>query len=379
MNAWPTVPLRGVIGHRKEFIVIDDTQEYKRCRVQLHARGVILRDTVSGADIKTKRQQVCRAGDFLVAEIDAKIGGFGLVPKTLDGAVVSSHYFLFGVDEARLDKRYLDYYCHTERFRQQVEAQGSTNYAAIRPIDVLQYTIPLPPLAEQQALVARLDTLAEKTRQLQAHLGAADKASSALLLSLHHNLATGRSVRLGDVIALDEMPEPVKPEGLYPQVGVRGFGGGLFAKAATAGTDTAYKAFNRLYTDAIVLSQVKGWEGAIALCPPELNGMFVSPEYRTFRCTVTEGSPAYLGELVKTEWFWSRLQDATRGVGARRERTRPEQFLDIQLPMPTLAAQQRIAEILAKQTPLKARHAAIREANAALLPATLERVFARPA
>ena len=57
-----------------------------------------------GAEIKTKEQQVCRAGEFLVAEIDAKLGGYGLVPDSLDGAIVSSHYFLFGVNDAKLDR-----------------------------------------------------------------------------------------------------------------------------------------------------------------------------------------------------------------------------------------------------------------------------------
>ena len=73
MKAWPITPLSDVLRHRKEFITIDDTHQYKRCRVQLHAKGVLLRDAVSGADIKTKKQQVCRAGEFLVAEIDAKM------------------------------------------------------------------------------------------------------------------------------------------------------------------------------------------------------------------------------------------------------------------------------------------------------------------
>ena len=88
-----------VIQQRRDFVFIDDFNEYKRCRVQLHAQGVVLRDKVSGAEIKTKRQQVCRAGDFLVAEIDAKVGGFGIIPDDLDRALVSSHYFLFEVDQ----------------------------------------------------------------------------------------------------------------------------------------------------------------------------------------------------------------------------------------------------------------------------------------
>jgi len=81
---FPMVPLGQTIRHRKEFIQINDLETYKRCRVQLHAKGIVLRDMVSGSEIKTKEQQVCRAGEFLVAEIDAKVGGFGVVPDDLD-------------------------------------------------------------------------------------------------------------------------------------------------------------------------------------------------------------------------------------------------------------------------------------------------------
>ena len=107
-NGWEIVPLEQVMRHRKEFVTVDDLKSYKRCRAQVRAQGIVLRDVVEGSSIKTKNQQVCRAGEFLVAEIDAKVGGFGIVPLELDGAIVSSHYFLFTIDENLLDERYLN-------------------------------------------------------------------------------------------------------------------------------------------------------------------------------------------------------------------------------------------------------------------------------
>ena len=160
--AWPIVPLGEVVDYRKEFITIDDLQTYRRPRIQLHAQGIILRDEIPGAMIKTKKQQIVKAEDFLVAEIDAKVGGFGIVPDNLEGAIVSSHYFLFRHRPARLDNRFLGWFIKTPSFRQQVEAQGSTNYAAIRPADVLSYEIPLPPLDEQHRIVARIEEFASK-------------------------------------------------------------------------------------------------------------------------------------------------------------------------------------------------------------------------
>lgn len=179
--AWVQVPLGEVVDHRKEFISIDDLQTYRRPRVQLHAQGIVLRDAVPGALIKTKKQQVVRAGEFLVAEIDAKVGGFGVVPDELDGAIVSSHYFLYGHRPDRLDNKYLGWFVKTRAFREQVEAQGSTNYAAIRPADVLGYKIPLPPLEEQRRIVARIEALAAKVEEARGLRRVAIEEGSAFL------------------------------------------------------------------------------------------------------------------------------------------------------------------------------------------------------
>ena len=200
MNAaWPMAPLGKVLRHRKEFVTIDDLQTYKRCRVQLHAQGVVLRDDVAGVEIKTKKQQVCLPGEFLVAEIDAKVGGFGIVPDHLAGAVVSSHYFLFTLDEEVLDRRFLDYFIRTPAFRDQVRAQGSTNYAAIRPADVFDYVIPLPPLEEQRRIVARIEALA-------AHVEGAKELRRQASLESRAAINSARRALIGHEAASDWIP-----------------------------------------------------------------------------------------------------------------------------------------------------------------------------
>lgn len=370
-NCWPLVKLGDVLLQRKGFITIDDNQTYVRPRVQLHALGIVLRDRISGAEIKTKKQQISQAGNFLVAEIDAKMGGFGIVPDRLDGAIVSSHYFLFEVQPEKLLREYLGYYCKTKGFRNQVEAQGSTNYAAIRPSHVLSYLVPLPTIEEQRRIVDRIDAVQQKLQSVEILRSAIEVDLQSLFLSLHND--SGMRCKLGDLIELYEDKERIQPTASYPQVGVRGFGGGLFPKAAVSGTETTYKTFNRLYEDAIVLSQVKGWEGAIAICPKSLSGMFLSPEYRTFRCKPEMTTPKYMQEVVRSKWFWKYLQDATRGVGARRERVRPEKFLAIELHMPSLAEQEIIVAMLSALQIVRRLRAQAQPAIDALFPSVLDR------
>lgn len=180
-TTWSEVPLDRLIQHRKEFIRIDDLQIYKRCRVQVDAKGIVLRDSVYGSEVKTKKQQVCHAGDFLVAEIDAKMGGYGIVPEDLEGAIVSSHYFLYTIDEGKLDRKFLDFFIRTSTFRDQVAAQGSTNYAEIRPDNVLEYQIPLPPSEEQQRIVGRIEELVAKVEEARGVRSQAIKAEESLI------------------------------------------------------------------------------------------------------------------------------------------------------------------------------------------------------
>ena len=202
-STWPVVELGRVLTHRKEFIEIDDLTTYARPRVRLHAQGIVQRDRVLGAEIKTKKQQVCRPGEFLVAEIDAKVGGFGIVPDELDGALVSSHYFLFQIDSSKLDRRFLDFYSRTRGFREQVEAQGSTNYAAIRPADVLAYEVPLPPLPEQRRIVERIEAITGKVEEARRLREEADAAAKAFVFARISALYPNDScwVRVSDAVA----------------------------------------------------------------------------------------------------------------------------------------------------------------------------------
>ncbi len=162
MGKFPNVRLGTFLRERKEFITIDDFESYKRAKVQWYGKGIILRDKVSGINVKTKKQQVVRTDEFVVAEIDAKDGSFGVTPKELDGAIVSSHYFVYEIDESVCLPAYLEWYVRTNNLQSLVRAQGSTNYSAIRSYTIYDYEIPLPPLSEQHQIVERVGTLATR-------------------------------------------------------------------------------------------------------------------------------------------------------------------------------------------------------------------------
>ena len=111
-----------------------------------------------------KRHQFAKAGQVILSEIWAKKGAIGIVPPEGESALITSHFFLFNIVEQKLLPAYMKWLLQGNYFARYLEneARGTTGYAAIRPKQFLAMEIPLPPLAEQQRIVARIEALAGK-------------------------------------------------------------------------------------------------------------------------------------------------------------------------------------------------------------------------
>ncbi len=375
---WPRVRLGEVLRLDLDKVPVDAVTSYPMVGVLSFGRGLFEREPIENGKTSYRFFYRLRAEHVVMSQLFGWEGALALSSEKFAGKFLSPQFPTFLCDDSRLDREFLGWLMKRPSLWEDLGSRASgmgDRRRTLNPESLFACEIPLPPLAEQQRIVARIEALAAEIHEAQTLRLEALERAEAFITSIHTKLAGTRVKRLGDVVRLDEESVRVFPDESYPQVGVKSFGAGLFPKAATLGMDTTYRAFNRLYPGALVLSQVKGWEGAVAVCPDELAGWFVSPEYRTFRCIESEAHPAYLSVLVRTEWFWGRLGHATRGVGARRERTRPEQFLGIELPMPDVEQQVVAEKMFAEVDTLKRHQADTTVELDALLPAVLDRAF----
>jgi type I restriction enzyme, S subunit len=386
-NHWPIVQLGQVLRHRKEFNTIDDLTNYKRPRVQLHVQGIVLRDEIPGALIKTKTQQVCRAGEFLVAEIDAKVGGFGIVPPALDGAIVSSHYFLFVIDETKLDRRFLDFFIRTPAFREQITAQGSTNYAAIRPLHVLGYEIPLPPLAEQRRVVARIEELAAQIHDART---LRHQAAEEVVVLVPSGMADTFK-RLGQehtTKKLEKLCDVVRGGSPRPAGSPLYYGGDIpFMKVGDLTKDDGMYLFETSATVNELGREQSRYIEADTLMLTNSGATLGVPKITRIAGCFNDGSQAflnldssvekeYLYYLFKSKTLWFREQLA-RGQGQPNLNTDMTKQMDV--PVPPLPEQRRIvAELDALQAEVDALKRLQADTAAeldALLPSILDKAF----
>lgn len=180
------VPVGEAITQRKEFVTIDDETEYQLITVQLHGRGIRKRERKFGQEIKMKKQQVLRPNDLVVAEIDAKVGGFGLVPAELSGSIVSSHYFVYEIDEEKIDLRYLDWFLRSGLPEEAIQpyVKGSTNYASVRQHHFPLLELRLPSLPWQQDFLEAFDKLEQVRMEAQEKADALQSELRELVPSL---------------------------------------------------------------------------------------------------------------------------------------------------------------------------------------------------
>ena len=181
---WPRVRLCEVLRRANETIQAEPTTEYHEISVRLWGKGVVERGRVTGAEIPNRRF-VARAGQLIISRIDARHGAIGLVPESLDGALVTNDFPLFDVDLEKLLPTFLGWLSRTRDFVELCKraSEGTTNRVRLSEERFLALEIPLPPLAEQRRVVARIEELAAQIHEARTLRHQAAEETDPLLLN----------------------------------------------------------------------------------------------------------------------------------------------------------------------------------------------------
>jgi len=167
-KAWPLVKLGEVLEKSQNWVNLNAQEEYKEVTVRLWGKGVTLRGMVTGSQIAGSRRLQVHSNQFILSRIDARNGAFGLIPDELDNAVVSNDFPVFDIHQNRLIPKYLHWLSKTRNFVESCKSvsEGTTNRVRLKEDKFIQIEIPLPPLAEQQRIVAKIERLAGKIEEI---------------------------------------------------------------------------------------------------------------------------------------------------------------------------------------------------------------------
>ena len=90
-KAWQQHKLGDLLTRSGEAAQPAADAEYKEITIRLWGKGVLERGRISGAAVNGRRF-IARKNQFIASRIDARNGAMGIVPETLDGALVTNDF-----------------------------------------------------------------------------------------------------------------------------------------------------------------------------------------------------------------------------------------------------------------------------------------------
>lgn len=333
-----------------------------------------------GSEIKAAKLYRVQQGDFVYNRLFAWKGSFAVATEYNDGCFVSNEFPCFTANNERLDPQFLWYYFSRESAWN--DALGLSHGATptsrnrLKEEHFLRLQIPLPPLEEQLRIVAGVDRLAAKIEEAQQLVRDCDTRSNGLLMAEFRRIADRAPRRpLGEVAPLIRRPAEIDPAMEYPQVSVRSFGRGTFHNPPLLGNEITWQKPYLVKCGDILVSNIKAWEGAIAVAGPDDDGRYGSHRYLTFVPVGGVATAHFLCFYLLSPEGLYHVGEASPGSADRNRTLSSKKMLDICVPVPAIESQRQFDRLLLKMISVRTTRAEASRARDALIPAILERAF----
>ena len=255
--------------------------------------------------------------------------------------------------------------------------QGTAN-VSLKEKDIAKMEISLPPIDKQRRVVATLSRVSDAVSVVRNLRLDQERDIKGLLGGTFGKIAADALCRpLDEVAPLVRRPITVESNEMYAELGVRSFGKGTFHKPSLSGLEIGTKRIFQIQPGDLVFSNVFAWEGAIAVARQEDAGRVGSHRFITCVANPAIATAEFLCFYFLTDEGLERIGKASPG-GAGRNRTLGITALErIPVPVPSIDAQRKFGELLAKVGMLRKLQAEADASLDALLRSVLSKAFAR--
>jgi type I restriction enzyme, S subunit len=187
-------------------------------------------EEVLASNAPSRARKIINTNDVIFALVRPTLKRIALVPHILNGEVASTGFMVLK-SKNRINPSYLFYFLTSEEFINLIKPlERGTSYPAITESDMNSQFISLPPLAEQQAIVEKLDAAFVAFSRLEAIYKDNKKNAKALFENELNRIFTQKGEgwqekKLGEVCILQrgyDLPVQNRKHGKFPLVSSNG-------------------------------------------------------------------------------------------------------------------------------------------------------------
>lgn len=150
-------------------------------------------------------------------------------------------------------------------------------------------------------------------------------------------------VQIKEFLTRNKTAITVQDEITYQRVTIRIRNGGVILRDEVKGTEIGTKKQFRVSAGQFILSKIDARNGAMGIIPENLDGAIVTQDFLAYDIDTTKINPQYLVLVSTTKQFIDFCQSCSSGT-TNRQRVDENKFLNIQIPLPLLAEQNKLVE-----------------------------------
>lgn len=166
MSDWKKTKTGEFLKQYKNIESIKNEINYKLVTIS-NTGNIYLRKIELGSLIKANKLYKINHSSFIYSRLSIHSGAFGLVPKDLDGAVVTDEMPVFKIDEKKIDMDFFIFSIRSHDFIFQLsQLTKGVGRVRVKESNFLNLEIYLPPLQEQKQIAEKLKLGEEKQKIL---------------------------------------------------------------------------------------------------------------------------------------------------------------------------------------------------------------------
>jgi len=356
-------------------ITIEDHIEYRRVKIRMKNKGILVRDRVMGKEIGTKKQFLIEKGQFLLSKIDARNGAFGLATDEVDGAIITADFFAYEIDKERIEPYFLVLLTTTKQFQKfaQGASRGTTGRQRIDEKSFLDVKIPLPSLEKQREIIQdiilykkqmktlkeeypkllndfnkNIFTIEEKNDNLLNHISFKKLKQWSVSALIDNDFTYNKKYHLEKIknfLTRNRTKIIIDDNTYYNRVTIRSKNNGVAIRDRVIGKSIGTKNQYRIKEGQFLLSKIDARNGAFGIATKELDNAIITADFFAYEIDTSRINPYFLSLITTTKQFIQFSQSASTGT-TNRQRLNEKKFLEVEIPLPKINEQKELVRDL---------------------------------